>query len=209
MHELLEIDKIRQEQVTSLVQCFLKLWKQNDCEQDLQVVEKITDGNKINTQENNKPTVHMSGSTTCSTPIGEAKHHTYETAICTNIESVEISTGSTKRNEVYTSHNYSFNSIDHLYFHSVTANNVSNKSEQFSSTSGNLKCRFDKNLDELSNSTCSTIDKIIPSLSFDLSREISTSTTKMEKPTSKLYEYCLTDDDFELSDISNNFYAIK
>ncbi|OAD55100.1 MutS protein like protein 4, partial [Eufriesea mexicana] len=204
LHELLEADKIRKEQVISLAQCFLKLWKQKNCKKDVQVVEKITDGNKINAQENNEHIVHISGITTCSTPIDKTKQHTYETAICTNIESVEISTDSTKHNEVYTSHSYSFNSIDHLSFSSITTNNIS---EKHLSTPDNLKCRFDKELDEPSNCTCSTIDRIIPPSSLNVSREISSmemSTSKMEKPTLKLYEYCLSDDDFELSDISHN-----
>lgn len=154
------------------------------------------------------------------------RHDTYESAICTNTRSKEIplvlfntagtdismkarqiqsetlnfenDSSSIKRNM---SSNHSFNSIDPTSSYVVPTENISNKSDKISLSSDYVQ--FHKQFLEACASTGPIIDKTIPSPSFMPSNELSSvSMSMIEKSTSQLFECCLSDDDFELPDVS-------
>ena len=138
----------------------------------------------------------------------ETEQRTYENVIYTDNESREIpavlsrATSSGKRNEPS---GVSLNWIDRRSS-SVSVNKISNKSDETLSLSDNVNCRFHKNFERSYSSMCSTIHRTVSSTSFVPSvlssvSQMSISTT-MEKSTSELYEYCLSDDDFDISRIS-------
>ncbi|XP_071873300.1 mutS protein homolog 4 [Bombus fervidus] len=157
------------------------------------------------------------------------RHDTYETAICTNTRSKEIplalsisagtdismkahqiqsetlnfenDSSSIKHNQYYMSSNRSFDSIDPTSSYLVPTENISNKSDKISLSSDYVK--FHKQFLEACASTSPIIDKTIPSPSFIPSNELSSvSMSMIEKSTSQLFECCLSDDDFELPDVS-------
>ncbi|KAK9297473.1 hypothetical protein QLX08_008880 [Tetragonisca angustula] len=138
----------------------------------------------------------------------ETEQRTYENVIYTDNESREIpavlsrATSSGKRNEPS---GVSLNWIDRRSS-SVSVNKISNKSDETLSLSDNVNCRFHKNFERSYSSMCSTIHRTVSSTSFVPSvlspvSQMSISTT-MEKSKSELYEYCLSDDDFDISRIS-------
>lgn len=158
------------------------------------------------------------------------KHDTSKTPTCTNTDWREISTLSvhnvcsgvsvqtpqiqtepmefqntfnSERNEHYSASNKSFTSEDLLSFCSIGTNITSHKSEQVPSTSGNFKCAPDERLGEQSNSVGFSISNSILSSSFiHKSPATQLSISTMDRSMSKLYEYCLSDYDFEPDDIS-------
>lgn len=227
LYELLENDELNWEQVTLLIQNFVKLWKQKGGKDNVQENEKMANRNEIDIQENNMSKHSMdivSDVTICSrTNFDEIEQQ--KTAI--NIESKEISTSThiacsnvsmktlqeiqsetinchnNLSNEYYISPNRKFNLAHSLSFHSMTTENISNKFEKFS-TSDNLKCSlcaesYDS-IERICSITNNSSSSFIPSHDELLPVQMSMSSTISPK----LYEYCLSDDDFEAFTISPN-----
>ncbi|KAF3421568.1 hypothetical protein E2986_05621 [Frieseomelitta varia] len=225
-------------QVTSLIRCFVKLWKQGSGEGTARENKETTNENNIDTQKDNESDIDTEKNDENDTDAqknsendtriedkneytkdavsdrtntinsginfgNETEQRTYENVI----ESREIpavlshATSSGKRNE---SLDVSLNWIDRRSS-SVSVNKISNKSDETLSLSDNLECRFHKNFEGSYSSMCSTIHRTISSTSFVpsvLSPVSQMSISTMEKSTSELYEYCLSDDDFDISHIS-------
>ncbi|XP_043524945.1 mutS protein homolog 4-like isoform X2 [Frieseomelitta varia] len=238
LYELLETNKFHQKQVTSLIRCFVKLWKQGSGEGTARENKETTNENNIDTQKDNESDIDTEKNDENDTDAqknsendtriedkneytkdavsdrtntinsginfgNETEQRTYENVI----ESREIpavlshATSSGKRNE---SLDVSLNWIDRRSS-SVSVNKISNKSDETLSLSDNLECRFHKNFEGSYSSMCSTIHRTISSTSFVpsvLSPVSQMSISTMEKSTSELYEYCLSDDDFDISHIS-------
>lgn len=156
------------------------------------------------------------------------RHDTYETAISTNTRSKEIplvlsnttdidtsmkahqiqsetlnfenDSSSIKHNQYSMSSNHSFNSIDPTSSYLVPTEDISNKSDKISLSSDYVQ--FHKQFLEACASTGPIIDKTIPSPSFIPSNELSSVSMSMIEKSSQLFECCLSDDDFELPDVS-------
>lgn len=225
----METDKFHQKQAISHIRCFVKLWKQESGEGTARENKETINENDIDTQKNNESDIDTEKddendtdtqknsendtrreneneytkdavsdrTNTINSGINfgnETEQRTYEKVIYTDNESREIpavlshATLSGKRNE----------SSDVSYRSSISVNKISNKSD-------NVKCRFHKNFEKSYSSICSTIHRTISSTSFVpsvLSPMSQMSISTMEKSTSELYEYCLSDDDFDISHIS-------
>lgn len=107
-----------------------------------------------------------------------------------------------KRNE---SSDVSLNWMDRRFFSVSTVDKTSNKSDEILSLSDNVKCRFHRNFEKSCSPTCSTITHRTTSSTSFLPSELTPvqmSISTVEKSTSELYEYCLSDDDFDISHIS-------
>lgn len=225
LYELLENDEFNWEQVTLLIQNFLKLWKQKGGKDNVQENEKMTNGNEIDIQENDKSkhSIDIISDVTIHSKTNFDEKEQYETTI--NIESKEISASThiacsnaslktfeiqnetinchnNLSNEYYISPNSTFNLAHSLSFHSMTTENISNKFEKFS-TSDNLKCSLCAecyDCIERISITNNSSSSFIPSHDELLSMQMSKSRTISPK----LYEYCLSDNDFEAFTISPN-----
>lgn len=231
LYELLENDEFNWEEVTLLIQNFLKLWKQKGSKDNVQENEKMANENEIDIQENDKckHSTDIVSDTTIHSRTNFDEMGQYETTI--NVESKEIpasthiacSNASMKTleiqsetiynrhnnssNECYISPNRRFDLTHSLSFHSITTENISNKF----STSDNLKCSLCEEFTESCDSIeriCSITNKTNSSLSFIPSHDellsVQMSTPRIISKSPKLYEYCLSDDDFEVFTISPN-----
>lgn len=225
LYEFLENDEFNWEQVTLLIQNFLKLWKQKGGKDNVQENEKMTNGNEIDIQENDKSkhSIDIISDVTIYSKTNFDEKEQYENTI--NIESKEISASThiacsnaslktfeiqnetinchnNLSNEYYISPNSTFNLAHSLSFHSMTTENISNKFEKFS-TSDNLKCSLCAecyDCIERISITNNSSSSFIPSHDELLSMQMSKSRTISPK----LYEYCLSDNDFEAFTISPN-----
>lgn len=231
LYELLENDEFNWEEVTLLIQNFVKLWKQKGGKDSVPEDEKMTNENKIDIQENETKSKHSAdivSDTTIHSRTNFDEMGRYETRInivskeipasthiaCSNasmktleIQSETINRDNHSSNECYISPNRRFNLTHSLSFHSVTTENISNKF----STSDNLKCSLCEEFTESYDSIeriCSITNKTNSSLSFIPSHgellSVQMSTPRIISKSPKLYEYCLSDDDFEVFTISPN-----
>lgn len=229
LYELLENDELNWEQVTLLIQNFVKLWRQKGGKDNVQENEKMTNENEIDIQENNmsKHSMDTVSDVTMYSRTNFNEMEQYESTI--NIESKEISASThiacnnesmktleiqnetinrhnNLSNEYYISPNRTFNSSRSLSFNSITTENISNKFEKCS-TSDNLKCSFcaesqNDSIERICSITNNSSSSFIPSHDELLSVQMSMSSTISKS--SKLYEYCLSNDDFEAFAISPN-----
>lgn len=229
LYELLENDELNWEQVTLLIQNFVKLWKQKGGKDNVQENEKMANENEIDIQENNmsKHSMDTVSDVTMYSRTNFNEMEQYESTI--NIESKEISASThiacnselmktleiqnetinrhnNLSNEYYISPNRTFNSSRSLSFNSITTENISNKFEKCS-TSDNLKCSFcaesqNDSIERICSITNNSSSSFIPSHDELLPIQMSMSSTISKS--SKLYEYCLSNDDFEAFTISPN-----
>ncbi|CAL7940902.1 unnamed protein product [Xylocopa violacea] len=215
LYELLETDKFQQEQVASLVQRFVKLWRQKDnndeegettarenhqeLEEQLKdaITSKVGDHQEVEEQlkdaitspkvrDHQELEKQLKDAITCPR-FSQTEHHMQRTTI-----PKQISTLSTEYNRPpYNPSNHSL-TLNESSFCSITTENASN---EFSS-----EIKFV----ESGNSMCFTTDKTDRSPSFKLQLyPTQVSMSSIEMSTSKLYEYCLSDDDFEPLNISH------
>lgn len=174
LYELLETDKFEQEQVASLIQRFVKLWRQKGSNNE---------EGETTVRENHQELKEQSkGAIASPEPrFSQTKHDTHETTIPKQISALSTECNGPPCNP--SNHSLTLNDSS---FYSITTENASNE--------------FSSEIKLVGSSNISNVRS--PSFMLQLSpAQVSVSTIEMS--TSKLYEYCLADDDFEPLNISH------
>ncbi|XP_076757230.1 mutS protein homolog 4 [Xylocopa sonorina] len=186
LYELLETDKFEQEQVASLIQRFVTLWIQKDNNDEEGETALQENNGELKEQLKNaitfpKPT------TTQQTQQTQTKHHAHETTVPKHISTLSTEYNALSRNP--SNHSLALNDST---FYSITTENASNESSSVIE------------FVEPPNSMCFTTNETVRSPSFKLQLSpTQVSMTTIEMSPSKLYEYCLSDEDFEPLNMSH------